>query len=160
MEACVRDAALTAALEAIPAAAFIVGPEGQVARANAAGRAALTDEARAVERALADAVLGLVPLREFTMIELSPSGAARHHLVVTREAADARQRAAALARRWGLTQRQTESLVLAARGDSNKAIAAEIGCAEVTVELHMRGLFKKAGVANRAALVAWFWTAE
>lgn len=69
-----------------------------------------------------------------------------------------RTRIASAIETWGLTARQAEVLWLAAQGDTNKDIAAELRLAEVTIENHMTALLRKAGADNRARLVAWFWT--
>jgi two-component system nitrate/nitrite response regulator NarL len=48
-----------------------------------------------------------------------------------------------------LTERQIEVLAFIARGLSNKAIARALGLSEKTVKVHVGGLFKALGVANR-----------
>lgn len=63
-------------------------------------------------------------------------------------------------RDWGLTARETEVLALVAKGQSNAAIATQLGCAGRTVELHVTRLLEKALVDNRATLIARFWTGE
>ncbi len=68
-------------------------------------------------------------------------------------------RAARLAREHALTPRQTEVLAHVASGKPNKTIAADLGCGESTVELHMTALLDKLGCESRAQLVARFWTA-
>jgi DNA-binding NarL/FixJ family response regulator len=67
------------------------------------------------------------------------------------------ERAERLARRSALTPRQTEVLRHLAHGKPNKTIAAQLGCAEVTVELHVTALLEKLGCENRTELVARFW---
>jgi DNA-binding NarL/FixJ family response regulator len=67
-------------------------------------------------------------------------------------------RAAAIQEAWGLTRRQREVLELVAMGLSNKVIGAKLGCAQVTVELHMTRLFARARCESRSMLVARFWT--
>jgi DNA-binding CsgD family transcriptional regulator len=59
---------------------------------------------------------------------------------------------------WNLTRRQVEVLSRVVRGQSNKQIAAELRCAENTVELHVTQLLKRAGVHTRAELTARFWS--
>jgi len=59
---------------------------------------------------------------------------------------------------WKLTPRQTDVLRLVARGDANKDIAAALGCAENTIELHVTGLLRRVGVSSRTQLVARFWS--
>lgn len=63
-----------------------------------------------------------------------------------------------LAAQWGLTSRQATVLQHVAHGAANKDIAAVLGLAEATVEMHMTALFRAAGVEGRAGLVAAFWT--
>jgi DNA-binding NarL/FixJ family response regulator len=67
-------------------------------------------------------------------------------------------RAARLARRHALTRRQSEVLIQLATGKANKTIAAILGCAESTVELHVTALLSRLDCENRAELVARFWT--
>lgn len=55
-----------------------------------------------------------------------------------------------------LTQREQEVLKGVARGLSNKEIGRELNLAEVTVKLHLRGVFRKMGARSRsdAAVIA------
>lgn len=55
----------------------------------------------------------------------------------------------------GLTARELEVLRLAATGNTNKAIAAELVLSERTVERHMSNIFTKLGVSSRAAATAF-----
>ncbi|MFO0613827.1 MAG: helix-turn-helix transcriptional regulator [Polyangiaceae bacterium] len=71
---------------------------------------------------------------------------------------DLEARAVALEGAWALTRRQRQVLELVAVGLSNKAIGAKLGCAQVTVELHMTRLLARSRCENRAMLVARFWT--
>lgn len=58
---------------------------------------------------------------------------------------------------WGLTPAQSRVLSRLVRGLSNKEIAADLACAEATVEVHVTALFSASGVAGRTALAAEFW---
>jgi DNA-binding NarL/FixJ family response regulator len=49
-----------------------------------------------------------------------------------------------------LTQREQEVLRGVARGLSNKEIGRELNLAEVTIKLHLRGVFRKMGARSRA----------
>ena len=60
--------------------------------------------------------------------------------------------------RWRTTRRQLDVLRPLARGESNKGIATELGCAEVTVEAHVSALLRRTRSRSRAELVARFWT--
>ena len=56
--------------------------------------------------------------------------------------------------RWKLTTRQTQVLELVARGLTNDLIAEVLGIGRGTVEFHVSAIFDKAGVSNRATLIA------
>jgi DNA-binding NarL/FixJ family response regulator len=63
-----------------------------------------------------------------------------------------------LARRhWRLSPRMTETLLLVVLGLSNKEIAACRARSEVTIEAHVTGLLRRAGVDSRGRLVTKFW---
>jgi DNA-binding CsgD family transcriptional regulator len=53
--------------------------------------------------------------------------------------------------RFGLTPRATETLLWLAQGKTNPDIAVILGITESTVKKHVREIFKKLGVATRAA---------
>ncbi|MFD3567490.1 response regulator [Streptomyces sp. NPDC058667] len=53
-----------------------------------------------------------------------------------------------------LSARETEILVLVARGTVNRAIAAELFISEATVKTHLTHIYGKLGVKDRAAAVA------
>lgn len=63
-------------------------------------------------------------------------------------------RVRAAAQRWALTERQREVLALVVLGRSNRQIALALACAEGTVEVHVKALFKKASVSGRTELTA------
>ncbi len=54
-----------------------------------------------------------------------------------------------------LTTRETEVLVLVARGLTNREVAAQLFISEKTVARHLSNLFAKLGLASRAAATAW-----
>jgi DNA-binding NarL/FixJ family response regulator len=54
----------------------------------------------------------------------------------------------------GLTQRESEVLSLLVAGLSNRAIAQRLVLGQETVKSHLRGLYRKLDVADRAAAVA------
>ncbi len=60
---------------------------------------------------------------------------------------------AEFARRQGLTPRELEMLVAVVGGHSNRAIAEELWVTEQTVKFHLGNVYRKLGVANRAAAV-------
>jgi DNA-binding NarL/FixJ family response regulator len=51
------------------------------------------------------------------------------------------------------TRRKREVLELVADGYATKQIAARLGISDAAVDKHLRQLFRRYGVANRAALV-------
>jgi DNA-binding NarL/FixJ family response regulator len=53
-----------------------------------------------------------------------------------------------------LTAREIEVIALAARGESNRQIAATIGLAQATVKEHLHNVYAKLGAADRAHAVA------
>ena len=56
--------------------------------------------------------------------------------------------------RLGLTQRESEVLALLVAGLSNKGIATRLVVSDDTVKTHLRGLYRKLDVNDRAAAVA------
>jgi DNA-binding CsgD family transcriptional regulator len=141
-----RAIELGAALEDVPAAAFILG-RGGVVHANAAGRALLDRERKSVEEQLASGVGMQVANIDADL-----------RLAILQRPADPAPRVAAARVRWYLTARQAEVLHKLAYGLSNKAIAAELRCAEKTVELHITALLEKSLCESRAHLVARLWS--
>ncbi|MGB8961829.1 MAG: response regulator transcription factor [Pseudonocardiaceae bacterium] len=55
--------------------------------------------------------------------------------------------------RLGLTQRESEVLSLMVSGSSNRAIATELVVGEETVKSHVRSIYRKLAVTDRAAAV-------
>ena len=54
----------------------------------------------------------------------------------------------------GLTQRESEVLALIVSGRSNRAIAGQLTLSQETVKTHVRGIYRKLDVSDRAAAVA------
>ena len=54
----------------------------------------------------------------------------------------------------GLTQRESEVLELVVSGHSNKGVAGKLVVSEDTVKTHIRGLYRKLGVADRSSAMA------
>jgi len=54
----------------------------------------------------------------------------------------------------GLTQRESEVLGLIVSGRSNRAIAGQLTLSEETIKTHVRGIYRKLDVSDRAAAVA------
>lgn len=153
----VHEAAMIAALEALPGAAYVLREGGAIAHANSAAQARLKADRSGVQQTVADALRD-APGTGLHVSRLAAPGLAPHYLAVER---GARPTAAGLAlqraRRWGLTPRQGDVLALIAEGLSNRAIAARLGCAEGTVEIHVSAILDKADAESRAQLVARVW---
>ncbi|TMA27789.1 MAG: hypothetical protein E6J78_08955 [Deltaproteobacteria bacterium] len=135
-----------AALEGVPAPAFLVRKGPTIVHANAAGRALLEE----------DRAAALDGLRR-------PAHAARlfgetQLVILEARPRDPSALVATAAVRWFLTPRQAQVLRLLARGHSNRALSAALGCAESTVELHVSALLDKADCESRAQLVARLWS--
>ena len=146
--------ALTAALEAIPSPAFLVRQPASVIQANARGRSLLALDEDHVKSLLNSAA---PPPRGPARFDLQ--AAPDHQVVVVHDLEqDARARLVGVTRRWGLTPRQAAVLELVAQGDSNRAVAARLGCSEKTIELHVSALLAKTRCSSRSQLVASFWT--
>jgi len=62
-----------------------------------------------------------------------------------------------VARAQRLTARQGQILRLVVCGLSNKEIADQLCCSEVTVEAHMTALLRRTRSCSRTVLVATFW---
>jgi DNA-binding NarL/FixJ family response regulator len=150
--------ALSAALEEVPTAAYVLDERGDVTCANHTGAARLDANPAAAGEALRDAIGGGRP-QEFRVTPFGREATRRHWLVVARDASGVEGRVSKAASRWRLSSRQTEVLELLARGKANKSIAAGIGCAVRTVEEHVTSIFARAGVKTRAELVAKVWGA-
>jgi HD-GYP domain-containing protein (c-di-GMP phosphodiesterase class II) len=55
----------------------------------------------------------------------------------------------------GLTERELEVLLVLVRGESNQAIADDLGISAKTVGHHIQHVYQKAGVRSRAAATVW-----
>ncbi len=150
-------AGLEHAMEALGCPAFLLTREGSVEHANEAGRRLLADRPGSLVAELrarvASGTAESIPARGAGVSELE--------LVVLRGPSD--RLAAALARAceaWSVTKRQREVLTLLASGDTNKSIATKLGCAEVTIELHVTALLRKSGAETRTELVARVWSGD
>jgi DNA-binding NarL/FixJ family response regulator len=144
-------------LDAIGGPALILDPSGEVLRANAAAQALLDRDGSAVKSALASTIAGdlgehlweLTPLRDAE----TPLGFLALLTTSTKEGKldDAVREATRL---WKLTARQQQVLVLVAQGWTNALVAETLAIGDRTVEFHVSAIFDKAGVDNRATLMA------
>lgn len=149
--------ALQAALEAIAAPAFLIGPRGEIVYANAEGRAHYDRDRKGTRRTLADAAACAAGGAQWALAALRGDGGSRRLLAILRAPfpeTSIDDRVATASLRWKLTGRQREVLILVARGLTNAAIAEALVIGESTVEFHLKALFDKAGTHNRTALLA------
>jgi DNA-binding CsgD family transcriptional regulator len=150
-------AALTAVLEEIPSAAFVLWADGRIACVNRLGHSARELAPDSIDSDLLESLGGRSEAYRVTRI-LAP-GAPRHFLAVQADAAvDPGPRLADAAARFGFTPRQTQVLGLLALGRSNKAIGSALGCAEATVEIHVTALLAKSGCGSRLELMSRVWS--
>ncbi len=160
-EAGLLGSALEAALEALGQPAYVVSTTGRVAYANSAGRARMERVAQALVDTVRRHAQGEPPPPGTTITSLQVRGVCPHYLVVDRSVeAQASARVHMQATRWGLTGRESEVLEHIIQGTSNKVIAARLGCAERTVEVHVTHVLSKAEVESRSALIAKFFQAS
>jgi len=151
--------ALTAALDAIPAAACVVDAEGAIEEANDRARELLTHDQARMRKQLRHSVASATDSAPFAVTPLAVNGARPRFLAIERDrSAGVEVRVARAASTMQLSDRQIRVLSRLARGSSNKIIAESIGCSTKTVEVHVLSLLRKFGVRNRAELVAHFWT--
>lgn len=151
-----RLALLDAALDQIGSAAFVLAGGGAILATNAAARRMLATHNREVRAALQDALAGRPNELAFGLTEIRDRGIPAHWLAIAHPTREARiaEGVDAAVRCWQLTRRQAQVVALVVRGLSNAAIAAELSLSIRATELHVTALLDRAGVDNRAALVA------
>jgi DNA-binding CsgD family transcriptional regulator len=148
-------ATLFAAVEAIGAPVLVVGTGGEVLHANSNGRSLFERDPDGITRSFARSVAGGPNDGGWELFPLAPRNGSGRFLAILRplpRPAVVSPRAASA--RWRLTARQGEVVDLVARGMTNANIAATLGIGEGTVEYHVASIFYKAGVQNRASLIA------
>jgi DNA-binding NarL/FixJ family response regulator len=152
----IARAGMAAALEALGAPAFIVDAEGRVHHANTFGSALLGDPT--FRSRLELGISGQEPLPGLELTAIRSKGLPSLSLAIVREVIQAPDaRLADAATRWTLTRRETEVLNRLVQGETNKVIAANLGCAEATVEIHVTRLLAKARAPSRVALAISYW---
>jgi DNA-binding CsgD family transcriptional regulator len=146
-------AALDAALEALPTAAFVLGPRRTIEIANWAGLALLERDRRAVLKSIRESELGNSNAGAFSITRLDGAGWPPHVLAIQKQSNGVIERVLLARERWGLSARQARVLDLVATGMGNKEIARLLVCSEPTIENHMTELFRRSGARSRAGLV-------
>jgi DNA-binding CsgD family transcriptional regulator len=149
--------AFETALSMIPHPTFVTGSGGEILQANAHGEQLLVRERVDIQRSLVEAVRGQPHDHAWRLTSLGDALRPAGFIAVLEPAAlvsGAAPDLHAVVGRWKLTARQTEVLALVARGATNAEIADALGIKRRTVEFHLSALFDKAGVDNRATLIA------
>lgn len=150
--------ALECALERAGAPVLLVDSHGRVRHANSAGKAWLASRGRAGLAELAVAAKGDTTAgTAFDVQRLCVPGWPAHALVTVSGPSvvpSSPGRADAAAAKWRLTPRQREVFRLLSQGRTNKNIATTLGIAEVTVEVHVSAILRRAGAGSRAELIA------
>jgi DNA-binding CsgD family transcriptional regulator len=160
-EAGMLNAALEATLEALGQPAYVVTAAGRVAYANSAGRAQVDLGHAHVAEAVTRYARGEPVGEELSISPLRLTGTPSYYLALDRSACTRTSaRVQTLGSNWKLTARETEVLGHLIHGESNKAIAVSLGCAERTVEVHVTRILAKAQVESRSALIAKFFLAS
>ncbi|MFL5416719.1 MAG: response regulator transcription factor, partial [Myxococcales bacterium] len=155
-QAPVTVAALDTMSEVMGAVAFVFDEDGYIHHANAAGRCWAAQNRDALSALLAERPRGGADA-SFSVTRMATPGRPLY-LAIGRRPSALPARAAASARRWQLTPRQTQVLTLLAGGKANKEIAAELSCALHTVEVHVAALLDKARCSSRSELTARLWS--
>lgn len=156
--AAVSWAIVESTLEAMERPAFLVRAPNRVELANASARALLKRSRRSmlslIERVLAGETSDWsvsyftdVGMPDMAIVSQRPSGSTFERVIEYAQ------------RSWRLSATQVAVLRLVARGFSNKEIAADLGRAEGTIELHVSAIFRRANVESRARLQAKLWQA-
>lgn len=152
-------AACEAALDMIPRPTFVISGDGHVLHTNELGEQLVRRDPLGVRRSLVQAARGEPPGRAWRISALRGSPPAPAFIVVLDPSpprANVARGQPTDASCWKLTWRQAEVLDEVARGATNAAVAETLGIKERTVEFHVSAIFDKAGVDNRATLIARF----
>lgn len=150
-------AAIETVLGLISRPALLIDSGGQIRLANWAGERLLARERAQVQAALRRVVGGHTPDFGWRLTAVGGASQTSGFIAVLDPApapsfGGASRRAAA--DRWKLTERQAAVLALVADGATNAAVAEALGIKPRTVEFHLSVIFDKAGVDNRATLIA------
>ncbi|HSO33430.1 MAG TPA: helix-turn-helix transcriptional regulator [Labilithrix sp.] len=151
--ALLADPALVVALDAIPAATWLVGPRREIRHANAAGHARLDADRAATYAALVEATVTPASSSRFKVAAVRGASTTAYIVVENAAVCDGATEVFDGVKRLGLTPAQGRVFEHVVAGSSNATIAAELGVAERTVEAHVTAILVKAQVSSRAALI-------
>ena len=145
-------------LRRLDVSAFVATSSGAVVFANREATSSFHTNPSAVRKTISDAIRDRHRPDEQLVLPLDGRNGGDLYLVLDRADHNGLEVRLESSRwSWGLTDRQCEVLRWLALGYGNKEIAERLRCAEVTVELHVTPLLRKAEVDSRAKLVARFW---
>jgi DNA-binding NarL/FixJ family response regulator len=145
---------LRSVLDSLSGSLFTIDADGTVTALDGAGRDALSRDGATLAPRIVSVARGGADDR---LVRIRGDSTTAYVMLVSPE--DAFEgRIARCAEAWQLTPRQIEVVSMAVRGLANKEIAAQLGCAPHTIELHMSEALRRAKVDGRAALVAAFWS--
>jgi DNA-binding NarL/FixJ family response regulator len=144
----VASGCLAAVLELLVVPTWVVRHDGTVRYANARGVAWQQLDPPRLAEELRAAIAGDATSRRFAVTALSLPG---WYLVSASDDDRCIERARA---QFKLTPRQSEVLGLVVVGATNRTIGEMLGITERTVEVHLTAIYERAGVENRATLVA------
>lgn len=150
--------ALEVALDALPRAALVLGPTNTVEIVNRHARVLLERDGRAVVESIRRSQRR--PSEgAFEVTPLTLAGHPPYVLAIAKPRPPILTNVIAVAQaEWRLTMRQTRVLELMGSGASNREIAQRLACAEVTVENHITGLYRRSGTRSRAELFVRMFT--
>ncbi|MCC6874097.1 MAG: hypothetical protein IT378_07290 [Sandaracinaceae bacterium] len=137
-----------------PSPVYVVTDDAKTHPANDAAKAALAADPHGILQRLAHA-LGDPTRADIDVLPVRIADRVDRVVLIERGGGlslEAKLRAAG--ERWRLSPRQCLVLDRVARGMSNKEIASELDCAEVTIENHLTAIFRKASVDGRGRLLA------
>jgi DNA-binding NarL/FixJ family response regulator len=150
--ACWPARALEVALEAVPRAALLLGPTNTIEIANRHARAMVERSVRAVVESIRQSQRQASE-GGFEVTPLTMAGHPPYVLAIAKVPEPSLGNLIVIAQtQWGLTARQVCVLELMGSGASNREIAQRLACAEVTVENHITGLYRRSGARSRAEL--------
>lgn len=140
-------------IEEITEAAVIVDSIGRVLHANRRGRQLLS------QRDALEELLYSVRTQEgrFRITRVQDQHQVVFLAVNRCTESSVKARIAEAVANWDLTPRQTEVLAELVHGRTNRAIAAILGIAEGTVEVHVGAVVDKAHAESRSEVIAQFW---
>lgn len=134
---------------------FVMNQAGKILFASPSGEMLLEDNATGVQRMLAAMVQCGSTDYPWNLMCLQARDRSRVFLLILETPSSTDVDPVSIATSsWHLTQRQRQVLDLVARGLTNLDAAKSLQVTESSVEYHLSKIFDKAGVDNRATLIA------